>query len=790
MDSGVLGDLCSVCHTEQPKYRCPRCSTRTCSLECSQRHKKRAPCSGVRDPTAFIKKSDLATPQGVDHDYNFISGLERNLEKYDLRKIQPRYGYGQPDQKARREQAKVNKTNHERKKFLDASRSSGVKLLRAPAGMQRALDNSSRVLKRDTRSSVIVWTVEWLYEDGSRRLRGCYSNDPLHIAFQAAAEDLALVEPIWNKRKRFHLSTEADVAPSAKRPSLAKTSDQNHVPVLNAGSPIVDKVGKGLVGLIDYPSSDSESQRDNIMPSKEFNTTADGDTLRISDTKRQSDMDADLKDQTANYVPEIETSHFEPGTISLRADPTGIDVGLKKAKIGRTEDIQLTAVFIAGVSDIPGEQGTTSLLANTIANQQQAEDANNSQAVQSETPNIPNTLPPITKILKITASNAIIDTDSIAAVNAEIEMSEATENSPQAALTPFEHISDRKMLEAEQATGATDVSMDFVQATMLLPETSVEPNNNEPEPVGTVTEDLMETSDEVFRTKLDPLEVDNEMLDGDNENSGLKSHPVENVVDSLVHISEEPKHEADKSETEPEVVSADIEIEGEGPTEMPSGMPNTSTVAQELLQSATSASRIESEIDSATLVAKRNALKTRADEESLLAMEGDANLPVGTPGTLRLSVDTPKVPTKPSTDIAEDSAQLKPEPQEQKARHANLIAHYQFYLLKPRTSSKKKVLIPVNPKRTIQEILKGKAVLEFPTFHIFQKPLDQLPDEFILEKDYFVELAKQEEEMHALISSMDLPDLNAISATAGAKSREVVNPDDIIAQLRRDVQGT
>lgn len=64
-------------HRNTPKYRCPACSTRTCSLQCVQTHKARG-CSGKRDPTSYVKKSQLATPSGVDHDYNFISGIERS----------------------------------------------------------------------------------------------------------------------------------------------------------------------------------------------------------------------------------------------------------------------------------------------------------------------------------------------------------------------------------------------------------------------------------------------------------------------------------------------------------------------------------------------------------------------------------------------------------------------------------------------------------------------------------------------------------------------------------------
>lgn len=77
----VLSDLCTICHIQPPKYRCPRCSTRTCSLPCSRRHKLWSQCSGVRDPAAYLKRSELATESAFDRDFNFITGIERTLER-------------------------------------------------------------------------------------------------------------------------------------------------------------------------------------------------------------------------------------------------------------------------------------------------------------------------------------------------------------------------------------------------------------------------------------------------------------------------------------------------------------------------------------------------------------------------------------------------------------------------------------------------------------------------------------------------------------------------------------
>ena len=59
-------------------------------MSCIQKHKKRADCSGVRDPTAFIPLSQLRTPAGIDHDYNFISSIERARERSEREIIEAR----------------------------------------------------------------------------------------------------------------------------------------------------------------------------------------------------------------------------------------------------------------------------------------------------------------------------------------------------------------------------------------------------------------------------------------------------------------------------------------------------------------------------------------------------------------------------------------------------------------------------------------------------------------------------------------------------------------------------
>ena len=65
--------VCSVCKLEIAVYSCPRCKTRTCSLECCLSHKREQNCNGKRDRTAYISKEEFSSnSQHLMSDYNFL----------------------------------------------------------------------------------------------------------------------------------------------------------------------------------------------------------------------------------------------------------------------------------------------------------------------------------------------------------------------------------------------------------------------------------------------------------------------------------------------------------------------------------------------------------------------------------------------------------------------------------------------------------------------------------------------------------------------------------------------
>ncbi|KAJ5952585.1 uncharacterized protein N7479_010998 [Penicillium vulpinum] len=177
----LLSDLCSICHVNPPKYRCPRCSTRTCSLPCTRRHKLWSQCSGVRDPAAYLKRNELNTESAFDRDFNFITSIERTLERaereVDNRGIDLTSGAQADDGNSEGSQHPA--AGRKRKNpsqglakgeaaFLRGTETAGVRVLRAPKGMSRNKQNGSRLHPKHKR---LAWTIEWITADGVKTIR-------------------------------------------------------------------------------------------------------------------------------------------------------------------------------------------------------------------------------------------------------------------------------------------------------------------------------------------------------------------------------------------------------------------------------------------------------------------------------------------------------------------------------------------------------------------------------------------------------------------------------------------
>jgi hypothetical protein len=156
-----LTALCAICHTAAPKYTCPRCGIHTCSLPCVKLHKKRASCSGIRDPTAYRRRADLATASSIDSDFNFITSLERSLSRAE--EIHHNTTTTPHLQAAGLNQPRSRQTDSARLERLVSERQ--VLWRRAPRGMRRRQLNETRI-----EHSGVTWSAEFVFADGTRRM--------------------------------------------------------------------------------------------------------------------------------------------------------------------------------------------------------------------------------------------------------------------------------------------------------------------------------------------------------------------------------------------------------------------------------------------------------------------------------------------------------------------------------------------------------------------------------------------------------------------------------------------
>ncbi|KAM3160636.1 HIT-type domain-containing protein [Lachancea thermotolerans] len=151
---------CEICKEHSHKYKCPKCSKKTCSVACIKEHKSRDSCSGTSaEPTGYVSREKLKaadTPEEtnvmVQRDYNFLLGMNRQLEllkrdgKVKNKRVLGTHHRSQPQQKwPRLEQpSKVIRR--------------GVYCILVPRGMQRSLLNKS---KWDKPLDMFVWSIEW-----------------------------------------------------------------------------------------------------------------------------------------------------------------------------------------------------------------------------------------------------------------------------------------------------------------------------------------------------------------------------------------------------------------------------------------------------------------------------------------------------------------------------------------------------------------------------------------------------------------------------------------------------
>lgn len=139
-------------------------------------HKKRAKCSGVRDPAAYKRSAELATPASIDQDYNFITKVQRDIDRAE-------------DDVAERGITLVpakpgGRQAHPIKSKLEIEyEACGVTVVKAPTGLTRSKQNKTHW---HNRHKCITWTVEWILQGGQRVLGNVQGGRNVFDAFTNA----------------------------------------------------------------------------------------------------------------------------------------------------------------------------------------------------------------------------------------------------------------------------------------------------------------------------------------------------------------------------------------------------------------------------------------------------------------------------------------------------------------------------------------------------------------------------------------------------------------------------
>ena len=116
-------------------------------MPCVKRHKLWSQCSGVRNPAAYRKRNELASATSVDQDYNFITTVERSLQKADDDAVDRGIGLaGDARGRHNKVQARLN---------VEVAKSGAI-VLKAPVGLSRSKQNRSHY---DFRYSTSSWEL-------------------------------------------------------------------------------------------------------------------------------------------------------------------------------------------------------------------------------------------------------------------------------------------------------------------------------------------------------------------------------------------------------------------------------------------------------------------------------------------------------------------------------------------------------------------------------------------------------------------------------------------------------
>ncbi|KAI1290038.1 Box C/D snoRNA protein 1 [Halotydeus destructor] len=137
--------ICSMCDSRTLKYKCPKCSFRTCSLVCVKKHKAAYGCDGKRDRIPFSKISEFTEDQFHD-DFTFLEDANNAIES------------------AARARKNIVQSLFKLPTWLEKlrleARIRGTRLKILPAGFSKRRSNRSTYMYKE---KAIYWDIEWIF---------------------------------------------------------------------------------------------------------------------------------------------------------------------------------------------------------------------------------------------------------------------------------------------------------------------------------------------------------------------------------------------------------------------------------------------------------------------------------------------------------------------------------------------------------------------------------------------------------------------------------------------------
>ena len=135
---------CWSCKINIAKYKCPRCSIRTCSVACVKHHKKLIDCNGIRYRTGFVSKADF-NENNLLGDYRFLEEINQKLR---------------PSAQDENVIGSMYKFSNGKKMQIKQARSMGIELQMMPNNMSRKKMNTTFFNKGKNQ---FLWHVEWIF---------------------------------------------------------------------------------------------------------------------------------------------------------------------------------------------------------------------------------------------------------------------------------------------------------------------------------------------------------------------------------------------------------------------------------------------------------------------------------------------------------------------------------------------------------------------------------------------------------------------------------------------------